>query len=61
MADDSGIHIKESRVGSFTEAANRHKMGVQEFARHVLANKDDFDSTTVKRANFAKNSTSWGD
>ena len=30
-------------------------MGVQEFARHVLANKDKYSSTLVKRANFARN------
>ena len=31
-------------------------MGVQEFATHVLNNKDEYSSTLVKRANFAKNS-----
>ena len=30
-------------------------MGVQEYARHVLANKDKYSSTLVKRANFARN------
>ena len=30
-------------------------MGVQEFANHVLANKEDYSSTQVKRANFARN------
>jgi hypothetical protein len=34
-------------------------MGVQEFARHVLANKEDYSSTQVKRANFAKNAAGW--
>ena len=34
-------------------------MGVQEFARKVLANKEDYSSTTVKRANFAKNAAGW--
>jgi len=36
-------------------------MGVQEFARHVLANKDDYSSTQVKRANFARNASHWHD
>ena len=34
-------------------------MGVQEFARHVLANKEDYSSTQVKRANFARNAAKW--
>lgn len=29
-------------------------MGVQEYARHILANKDDYSTTMIKRANFAK-------
>ena len=31
-------------------------MGVQEFATHVLNNKDKYSPTLIKRANFAKNS-----
>ena len=42
------IHIKPSRRGTFTAAATKHGMGVQEFASHVLANK-------IKKAVFAKN------
>lgn len=53
------INIKESNKGKFTEQANDAGMGVQEFARHVLANKDDYNSTTIKRANFARNSLKW--
>lgn len=53
------INIKESNKGKFTEQANDAGMGVQEFARHVLANKDDYNSTTIKRANFARNSSKW--
>ncbi len=30
-------------------------MSVQEFASKVLANKEDYSSTQVKRANFARN------
>jgi hypothetical protein len=29
-------------------------MGVQEFARKVLANTDDYDIKTVRQASFAK-------
>lgn len=51
-----GIHIKKKNRGKFTAAAKRAGMGVQEFARHVLANKDKYSPTLVKRANFARNS-----
>lgn len=35
-----GIHIKPSKRGTFTAAATKHGMGVQEFASKVLANKE---------------------
>jgi len=54
-----GIYINPANKGKFTESANRAGMGVQEFARHVLANKEDYSSTQVKRANFAKNAAGW--
>jgi hypothetical protein len=54
-----GIYINPANKGKFTASANRAGMGVQEFARHVLANKEDYSSTQVKRATFAKNSASW--
>lgn len=54
-----GIHIKKENRGKFTESAKRAGMGVQEFAKHVLANKDKYSSTQVKRANFARNAKSW--
>ena len=50
-----GIYIKPSKRGSFTAWAKRHNMGVQEAARHVMANKEDYSSAIVKKANFAKN------
>ena len=50
------IHIKKKNRGKFTESAKRAGMGVQEYARHILANKDKYSSTLVKRANFARNS-----
>jgi hypothetical protein len=34
-------------------------MSVQEFASKVLANKEDYSSTQVKRANFARNAAKW--
>ena len=52
-----GIHIKKSHRGLFTKEAKEHSMGVQEFASHVLANKDKYSPEVVKRANFARNST----
>lgn len=50
------IHIKKANRGKFTESANEHNMGVQEFARQVLsAPKGKYSSTLRKRANFARN------
>ena len=57
MANKSGINIDPKNEGKFTASAKRHGMGVQEFARHVLANKDKFSPLLVKRANFARNAT----
>ena len=54
-----GIHIKKSNEGKFTEWAKAHHMGVQEAASHVMANKEDYSPTIVKRANFAKNAAGW--
>ena len=43
-------------VGAFTKQAKRAGYdSVQSFANHVLNNTDDYTSTTVKRAQFAKN------
>lgn len=53
------IHINPKNKGKFTASASRAGMGVQEFASHVLANKEDYSSTQVKRANFAKNASHW--
>ena len=36
------INIKKSHEGLFTQKANRAGMGVQEFASHVLANKQNY-------------------
>jgi hypothetical protein len=56
---NGGIYINPANKGKFTESANRAGMGVQEFARKVLANKEDYSATQVKRANFARNAASW--
>ena len=58
-ADGGPINIKKKNRGKFTESANRAGMGVQEYARHVLANKDKYSSTLVQRANFARNTAGW--
>lgn len=50
-----GIDIKKSHEGLFTNEAKQAGMSVQEFASHVLANKDKYSPAVVKRANFAHN------
>jgi hypothetical protein len=54
-----GIFIKPENRGKFTAQAKAAGMGVQEFAGKVLSNKEDYSSTTVKRANFARNAAGW--
>lgn len=54
-----GIHIDPSKEGTFTSAAKRHGMDVQEFASRVLSNKDDYSTAMVKKANFARNAAKW--
>ena len=56
---DGGIYIKPSKRGTFTAAANKRGMGVQEFASKVLANKEDYSPAMVKKANFARNASKW--
>ena len=56
---EGGIVIKKENRGKFTESANRANMGVQEYARHILANKEDYSPTLIKRANFARNASKW--
>ena len=57
--DGGSIHIAPSKRGTFTAAASKHGMGVQEFASHVLRNKEDFSTAMVKKANFARNASKW--
>ena len=59
FASGGTIHIKPENKGKFTSWAKSHGMGVQEAASHVMANKDKYSSTIVKRANFAKNASKW--
>lgn len=54
-----GIHINPANKGKFTASAQRAGMGVQEFAQHVMANREDYSPTQVKRANFARNAAKW--
>lgn len=56
---EDGIMIKKENRGKFTKSANRANMGVQEYARHILANKEDYSPTLIKRANFARNAAKW--
>lgn len=49
------IHIKKENRGKFTAAANHAGKSVQAYASQILANKDHYSTTLVKRANFAKN------
>jgi hypothetical protein len=58
-SEGGSIHIKPENKGKFTSWAKSHGMGVQEAASHVMANKEDYSSTIVKRANFAKNASKW--
>lgn len=53
------IHIAPSKRGTFTAAATKHGMGVQEFASKVLRNKDSYSPAMVKKANFARNASKW--
>ena len=59
MKKNGGIHIAPSKRGTFTAAATKHNMGVQEFAARVLKNKDSYSPTIVKKANFARNASKW--
>jgi hypothetical protein len=54
-ASGGSIHIKPENRGKFTAAANRAGKSVQAYASQILANKDHYSTTLVKRANFAKN------
>ena len=59
FAEGGKIHIKPSKKGTFTAAASRHNMRVQEFASKVLANPEDYSPAMRKKANFARNASKW--
>lgn len=59
MYKQGGIFIKPENRGKFTAWAKSKGMGVQEAASKVMANKEDYSPTIVKRANFAKNAAGW--
>lgn len=58
-ANGGQIHIKAGNRGKFTAAAKAAGMSVQEFAKHVLSNRERYSPTQVKRANFARNASKW--
>ena len=59
MANKSGIHIKPENKGKFTAKAKRSGMGVQEYAKKVLAPGSRSTTATKKQANFAAQSAKW--
>lgn len=59
FANGGGINIKKSHAGLFTKQAEEAGMSVDEFANHVLANKDNYTASTVRRATFARNASKW--
>ena len=58
FAKGGSIHIDPSKKGTFTAAATKYGKSVQAFASQVLANKDNYSTAMVKKANFAKNAAS---
>jgi hypothetical protein len=46
---------KKGTVGAFTKQAERAGMSTTDFAKKVLANKENYTQTTVDRAQFMKN------
>jgi hypothetical protein len=54
-AEGGSIHIDPSKKGTFTAAASKHGMGVQEFASRVLAHPENYSPAMRKKANFARN------
>lgn len=57
--NDGGINIKEENKGKFTALANTHGMTPLQMANHIFANKDNYSSTQIKRANFVRNAVKW--
>ena len=53
------IHIRKSREGLFSAKAKRAGMGVQAYARKVLARGSRASAATKRQANFARNAKKW--
>ena len=53
------IHIRKSREGLFSAKAKRAGMGVQAYARKVLAKGSRASAATKRQANFARNAKKW--
>lgn len=56
--EKSGIHIKESKKGSFKRMAKKAGKSVQAEATAVL-NNPDASPAAKKKANFARNAKKW--
>lgn len=59
MTKKPPIKIKKANRGLFTAKAKRAGMGVQAFARKVLAKGSTASAATKKQANFARNASKW--
>jgi hypothetical protein len=60
MPNKSGIKINPANKGVFTAKAKRAGMGVQAFAKKVLAAPEGkYSPATRKQASFAKNAAKW--
>lgn len=59
FAKGGPIHIKPENRGKFSEAAKRAGYSTQAYARHIMANKENYSPTLRKRANFALNASRW--
>ena len=58
-ADGGKIHIAKNKRGTFTAAAKKRGMGVQEFASKVLASPENYTEAMRKKAQFAHNAKSF--
>lgn len=55
----SKIRIKPQNRGKFKAKAKRAGMGVQAYARKVLAKGSRASAATRRQANFARNASKW--
>ena len=52
---NGGVYIAPSKRGTLTAEATKHGMSPMAFAHKVMANKDNYSSKMVRKANFAIN------